>query len=52
MSGSGRGSGQMPEGMTPTWESDESGKPQLSGYKKKKDTLSRNGALVKAIKNL
>jgi hypothetical protein len=52
-SGQGRGSGQMPEGMTPTWESDSSGRPVLSGYKKKKDDkLSRNGSLVKAIKNL
>jgi hypothetical protein len=53
MSGQGIGSGQMPEGMTPTWESDSSGRPVLSGYKKKKDDkLSRNGSLVKAIKNL
>jgi hypothetical protein len=52
MSGSGRSSGQLPEGMVPTYEADESGKPQVSGYKKRKDTLSRNGSIVKAIKNL
>jgi hypothetical protein len=52
MSGSGKSSGQLPEGMVPTYEADESGKPQVSGYKKRKDTLSRNGALVKAFKNL
>jgi hypothetical protein len=45
------GKGQIPEGMSPTWESDDSGNPVLSGYKKKKET-ARNGSLVKAFKNL
>ncbi len=52
-SGSG-GSSKVPEGMTPIWESDDSGKPQLAGYKKKKEdkSTSRNGSIVKAIKGL
>ena len=50
----GKGTGAIPEGMSPTWESDESGNPVLSGYKKKKEdkTVARNGSIVKAIKNL
>jgi hypothetical protein len=50
----GSGTGQIPAGMTPTWESDDSGKPQLSGYKKKKEdkVTGRNGSIVKAIKGL
>jgi hypothetical protein len=54
MAGSGKGKATMPEGMTPTWESDESGNPVLSGYKKKKEdkATARNGSIVKAIKGL
>ena len=56
MSGQGtsKGIGQLPENLVPTYEADDYGRPQVSGYKKRPEpkTLSRNGALVKAIKNL
>jgi len=39
--------------MVPDYEADESGKPQVVGYKiKKEKTTKRNGAIVKAIKGL
>jgi hypothetical protein len=41
---------QLGPGFVPTYDADDEGKPVLSGYKKKKE--SRNGALVKAFKNL
>jgi hypothetical protein len=55
VAGGGAGKNQGPEGMVPIWESDENGKPVLGGYKKRKEdktTAARNGAIVKAFKNL
>ena len=50
-SGSG-GTGAMPGGMIPDYDTDEStGKPKVVGYKLPKEK-KRNGAIVKAIKNL
>jgi hypothetical protein len=47
--------GKMPNGMLPDYDTDETtGKPKLVGYKLPKETKStkRNGAIVKAIKDL
>ena len=49
------GLGAMPNGMLPDYDTDETtGKPKLVGYKLPKETKAtkRNGAIVKAIKNL
>jgi hypothetical protein len=49
------GSGQIPTGMIPDYDTDEeTGKPKLVGYKLPKETkkTARNGSIVKAIKGL
>jgi hypothetical protein len=53
-SGTGYGAGQMPAGMIPDYEADESGKPKVIGWKLPKETKTkkRNGSIVQAIKNL
>ena len=47
-------SGAIPEGMVPTYTSDDSGNPVKSGYKLKQDSKSksRNGSIVSSFKNL
>ena len=48
----GPNAGQMPNGMIPDYDTDETtGKPKLVGYKLPKEN-KRNGAIVKAIKGL
>jgi len=51
---SNKGKGVDTENMIPTWESDENGNPVKTGYKLQKETKknAKNGAIVKAIKNL
>jgi hypothetical protein len=54
-SGTGYGNGQMPAGMIPDYDTDETtGKAKIVGWKLPKETKStkRNGAIVKAIKGL
>jgi hypothetical protein len=49
--GSGKGTGAVPYGMVPDYEADDSGQPKVVGWKVPKEK-KRNGAIVKAIKNL
>jgi hypothetical protein len=54
-SGTGYGAGQVPAGMIPDYDTDETtGKPKVVGWKMPKETKpkKRNGSIVQAIKNL